>query len=178
MLVTFLATTLVLLATPFVVGTFGDLLAVVLEAVVSGFRVGVVVFVVDDAPNDVFATELFNNNNNFMINRDFFSKDKSALKTISFFTSYNIITMEWPFHTFAVKVDDFVGDNFGAAVFVMPVVVEVFGLVNVVERTVDVAGADLTRDVAVEDVVEVAVFVALTRDAAIVLVAGLLTVLQ
>lgn len=79
--------------------------------------------------------------------------------------------------TLAVNVDAFVGDSFGAAVFVTPVVVEVFGF-NVVERTVDVAGADLTRDVAVDDVVEVVVFVALTRDAVLVLVAGLLTVLK
>lgn len=59
-----LAATLVLLATPFVVGTFGDLLGVVFDTIDSGFRVGVdlvvgVVFVVvDDAPNEVFAIGL------------------------------------------------------------------------------------------------------------------------
>lgn len=57
---------LALLATPFVVGvgTFGDLLGVVFDKVDSGFRVGVdrvvgvVLVVVDDAPNDVFAAGL------------------------------------------------------------------------------------------------------------------------
>lgn len=58
------AATLVLLATPFVVGTFGDLLGVVLVSVDNGFRVGVilaaVVVFVADVPNDVFAAGLCN----------------------------------------------------------------------------------------------------------------------
>lgn len=60
------AMALALLATPFVVGvgTFGDLLGVVFDKVDSGFRVGVdrvvgvVLVVIDDAPNDVFAAGL------------------------------------------------------------------------------------------------------------------------
>lgn len=76
-------------------------------------------------------------------------------------------------------MDVFVGDTFDREVFVtlgLSDVNEVFGLVNVVERTVDETGADLTRD-AVDDTVEVVVvFVALTRD--VVLVAGLVTVLK
>lgn len=76
-------------------------------------------------------------------------------------------------------MDVFVGDTFDREVFVtlgLSDVNEVFGLVNVVERTVDETGADLTRD-AVDDTLEVAVvFVALTRD--VVLVAGLVTVLK
>lgn len=60
MLTTPLPTALVLLATPFVVGTFGDLLGVVFVNVdESGLRVGVVRAVVDDAPNDVFAPGLY-----------------------------------------------------------------------------------------------------------------------
>lgn len=76
-------------------------------------------------------------------------------------------------------MDVFVGDTFETVDFVtlgLSEVSEVFGLVNVVERTDDVTGADLTRDVAVDDTVEVVVFVALTRD--VVLVAGLVTVLK
>lgn len=75
-------------------------------------------------------------------------------------------------------MDVFVGDIFDRVDFVtlgLSEVNEVFGLVNVVERTVDVTGADLTRD-AVDDTVDVVVFVALTRD--VVLVAGLVTVLK
>lgn len=52
----------------------------------------------------------------------------------------------------------------------------VFGLLNVDVRRVDVAGADLTRE-AVDDRVDVVVFDAVTFDAVVVLVAGLLTVL-
>lgn len=47
----------------------------------------------------------------------------------------------------------------------------VFGLLNVVERAVDASGADLTRDAA-DAVADVVVFVALTLDVAVVLVAG------
>lgn len=79
-------------------------------------------------------------------------------------------------HTFAaVKVEVFVGDNFAVVVFVTVVAVLVFGF-NAVERTVDVIGADLTRDAVVDDVVDVVVFVALTRD--VVLPTGFVTVLQ
>lgn len=60
-LATLFAATLVLLATPFVVGTLGDLVAVVLEAIVRGFRGDVVddFVIVDVAPNDVFVAALF-----------------------------------------------------------------------------------------------------------------------
>lgn len=47
----------------------------------------------------------------------------------------------------------------------------VFGLLNAVERAVDATGADLTRDAA-DAVADVVVFVALTLDVAVVLVAG------
>lgn len=65
-LATLFATTLVLLATPFVVGTLGDLVAVVLEAIVRGFRGDVVddFVIVDDAPSVVFVAAPFENNNN------------------------------------------------------------------------------------------------------------------
>lgn len=133
---TLFATIFVLLATPFVVGTLGDLLlGVVLVTVESGFRVGVIFdVVVDDTLNVVdFAAGLLA----------------------------------------AVVVDVFVGDNFETVDFIalgLSEVNDVFGLVNVVERAVDVSGADLTRDV-VDDTVDVVVFVAVTFDGA--LVAGL-----
>lgn len=47
----------------------------------------------------------------------------------------------------------------------------VFGLLNAVERAVEATGADLTRDAA-DAVADVVVFVALTLDVAVVLVAG------
>lgn len=76
-------------------------------------------------------------------------------------------------HTLTVKVDGFAGDSFEAVDFVtdgLSNVAVVFGLLNVVERRVDVAGADLTRDAADE---RVDVFAAVTFDAAVVvLVAG------
>lgn len=52
---------------------------------------------------------------------------------------------------------------------------EVFGLLSVVERRVDVAGADLTRDAA--DETDEVVFVAAILDVAVVAVAGLVAVL-
>jgi len=125
------ATLVVLLATPFVVGTFGDLLSVVRVAVVdvSVFRVGVTF---EAAVNEVRADGLL-----------------------------------------AVEIAGFAGDAFVTLVFVtlgLSNVAVVFGLLNVVERRVDVAGADLTRD-AVDETVEV--FVAVSFDAAVVvLVAG------
>lgn len=72
-----------------------------------------------------------------------------------------------------------VGDTFDRLVFVTPILSDtvVFGLLNVDVRRVDVAGADLTRE-AVDETVDVVVFVAVTFDAVVVLVAGLLTVLQ
>lgn len=55
------AATLVLLATPFVVGTRGDLIGAVFDTVDNGFRIGVVDFVVvDDALDDVFVAGLYN----------------------------------------------------------------------------------------------------------------------
>lgn len=79
----------------------------------------------------------------------------------------------------AVNVDDLVGDTFETVVFVTPSLSDtvVFGLLNVDVRRVDVTGADLTRE-AVDDTVDVLVFVAVTFDAVVVLVAGLLTVLH
>lgn len=71
-----------------------------------------------------------------------------------------------------------VGDTREMDVFVTPGLSDsvVFGLLNVDVRRVDVAGADLTRE-AVDDRVDVVVFDAVTFDAVVVLVAGLLTVL-
>lgn len=69
----------------------------------------------------------------------------------------------------AVEDDVFVGDDFRTVDFVTlalsKVEVDVFGLVNVFERTVDGTGADLTRE-------------AVGFDAVLVLIVGLETVLK
>lgn len=70
-----------------------------------------------------------------------------------------------------VTVEVFVGDTFDTETPGLFNVDVVFGLLNVVERAVDATGADLTRDAA-DAVVDVVVFVALTLDVAVVLVAG------
>lgn len=77
----------------------------------------------------------------------------------------------------AVRVEVFVGDTFETADLVT-LETEIFGLVSVVEREVDVTCADLARDVVVDDAVEVEVLVELTRDVVPVAVAGLVKVLQ
>lgn len=74
-----------------------------------------------------------------------------------------------------VTVEVFVGDSFDTAdsfeTLGLSNVDVVFGLLNAVERAVDATGADLTRDAA-DAVADVVVFVALTLDVAVVLVAG------
>lgn len=50
----------ILLGTPFVVGTFGDLVGVTFDTVdESGFRIGVIFVAVDDTPSDVLVAGLY-----------------------------------------------------------------------------------------------------------------------
>lgn len=56
----FSAALVILLGTPFVVGTFGDLLGVTFDTVdESGFRIGVIFVAVDDTPSDVLVAGLY-----------------------------------------------------------------------------------------------------------------------
>lgn len=157
------ATTLVLLATPFVVGTLGDLVVSVFDATDSGFRVGVVLDTVDVALN--LAAGLYK------------KKCFQIFYNLLYFVYLYIIYRYSIFHTLAaVNVEVFVGDTFVRVVFVtlgLSAVSDVFGFVNAVERAVDVTGADLTR--VVDD--SVVVFVAVVTFE-VALVAGLETVLK